>query len=204
MTVTQLPWEEVDWLEAVTVWIHARLAERGWRAVGPVEVVHRRAWSAFARVPTSGGLVYFKAAAPSVRFEAGLAKALARWRPDCMLPILAVDAERGWLLSPDAGVTLRSVSASPEHFAHWRALLPLYVGVQRESVPRVAELLALGMPDRRLAQRTEQQQEWKQALVRLKARREANRQRGIYAGDLVAEVRSARDEQLGRLWPKSS
>src|SRR2546428_6438316 len=152
MTVAQLPWEEVDWLEAVTVWIHARLAEHGLRAVGPVEVVHRRAWSAFARVPTSGGLVYFKAVAPSVRFEAALAEALARWRPDCMLPIRAVDAERGWLLSPEAGVTLRSLSASREYFTHWHALLPRYVGVQGESVPRVAELLALGMPDRRLAQ----------------------------------------------------
>jgi len=152
MVSVSLPWEEAGWLEAVTAWIHARLAERGWRADGPLEVVHRRAWSAFARVPTSGGLVYFKGAAPSVRFEAALAEALARWRPDCMLPILAVDAERGWLLSPDAGVTLRSLSASPEYFTHWHALLPLYVGVQREFAPRLPELLALGTPDRRLAQ----------------------------------------------------
>src|SRR5207237_3974448 len=121
---------------------------------------------AFACVPTSGepptsdqsrswepgGLVYFKAAALSVRFEAALAEALARWRPDCMLPILAVDVARGWLLSPDAGVTLRSLIGSPEYFAHWRTLLPLYVGVQREFAERVPELLALGMPDRRLAQ----------------------------------------------------
>ena len=50
MTAVSLPWEEVGWLEEVTAWIHARLALRGLRAVGPVEVVHRRAWSAFARM----------------------------------------------------------------------------------------------------------------------------------------------------------
>jgi len=140
--IIQLPWEQPGWLAQVTSWIHSRLAEHGRRANAPVEVVHRRAWSAFARVPTSGGPVYFKAAAPSVRFQAPLAEALAHWRPDCMLPILAVDAERGWLLSPGAGVTLRSLIASPEYFTHWHALLPLYVGVQRESVPRLPALLA--------------------------------------------------------------
>ena len=94
------------------------------------------------------------------------------------------------------------------HLMRVQVLLEL---AQRRALSRIAKRegrsvsdVLREMIDRGLAQRTEQQQEWKQALVRLKARREANRQRGIYAGDLVAEVRSARDEQRGRLWPKAS
>jgi hypothetical protein len=78
-------------------------------------------------------------------------QALARLRPDCTVTLLAVDRSRGWMLSADAGATLRSTSASVEQIEHWLQLLPLYVELQLEMTDHVPELLALGMPDRRLA-----------------------------------------------------
>jgi hypothetical protein len=48
---------------------------------GPVEELHRRAWSAMLRLPIRGGSAYFKAAAPAHAHEAALTEALARWRP---------------------------------------------------------------------------------------------------------------------------
>jgi hypothetical protein len=148
----QLPWEQADWYEHAGAWIQAELEQLGRRLSGPIEWVHTRAWSVFARVPTREGAVYFKAPLPPPGFEAALTQTLARWRPDCMLPVLAVDLDRGWMLSADAGVTLRSLGQTPAQLEHWHKILPLYVEVQIELATRVAEMLALGAPDRRLAQ----------------------------------------------------
>ena len=150
MTSIGLPWEQPGWLEQVSAWIDTELNHQSIGVTGPVEVLHRRAWSAFARVPTTSGLFYFKAPSPSFKFEAALAQALTRWRPDCMLPILAVDLDRGWILSADAGVTLRSLGQTIEQLPHWHTILPLFAEVQIELATRVEELVALGTPDRRL------------------------------------------------------
>lgn len=148
----RLPWEEPNWLTEVAAWIDDQLAAHGWRATGSVELLHERPWSAFARVPTDRGGAYFKAPAPAFRYEAALTQALARWRPDCTAPLLAVDRERGWLLSADAGPTLRTASPDAEgQLAHWIKLLPFYAEHQIEMAEHVPELLALGVPDRRLA-----------------------------------------------------
>jgi aminoglycoside/choline kinase family phosphotransferase len=102
------------------------------------------------RIPTSAGDVYFKAKAPVHQFEAGLAEALARWRPDCAPPVLAVDVNRGWLLLADAGTRLRDLDAE-EHLAHWERILPLYAAFQIELADRLDELLALRVRNLRLA-----------------------------------------------------
>lgn len=148
----QLPWEQPDWLEHVTAWIRAQLATRGWQITAPIEVLHQRPWSTFARITTDHSLVYFKAPAPMFAYEAGLTQALAEWRPDCTVPLLAADVERGWILSADAGITLRQDGQSVTQIEHWLKLLPLYSELQIELADRVPALLALGLPDRRLEQ----------------------------------------------------
>lgn len=148
----QLPWEQLDWLEQVTLWIQSQLTVRGWQSVGPVELVRLRPWSAFARMLTTNGLVYFKAPAPDCQYEAAVTQALMRWRPDYTVPLLAVEFERGWLLSADAGPTLHDVCPSLDQLEHWPKLLPQCVELQIEMAEHVPKLLALGLFDRRLAQ----------------------------------------------------
>lgn len=148
----ELPWEHPAWLEQATAWIHAQLEAHGYQAAGPVELLHQRPWSSFARVATARGDVYFKAPAPSFRYEAGLTQFLARLRPDCTVPLLAVDHERGWLLTPHAGITLRAADPSAGQIDHWLKVLPFYAELQLEMAAHLPDLLALGMYDRRLAQ----------------------------------------------------
>ncbi|MDQ4074849.1 MAG: phosphotransferase [Chloroflexota bacterium] len=148
----QLPCEQPEWLDQVTEWIDTQLGAQGWQVVGPVELLHQRPWSSFARVPTADGVVYFKAPAPAYRYEAALTEVLARWRPDCTVPLLGVDLDRGWMLSADAGVTLREVDPSAGQIEHWLNVLPLCVDLQIEMAAHVPELLRLGVPDRRLTE----------------------------------------------------
>lgn len=147
----QLPWQQPDCLENVTAWIHDHLAAANIHPTGAVELLHQRPWSSFARITTGHGIVYFKAPAPAFTYEAAVTQALAGWRPDCTVPLLAVDLDQGWMLSLDAGVTLRTASPSADQVEDWVRILPFYVDLQIEMAARVPELLALGMPDRRLA-----------------------------------------------------
>ena len=147
----ELPWDQPGWMAEVTAWIEHQLAALGWRIDGPVEVVHQRAWSTFLQAPTNHGIVYFKAPEPSSVFEAALTEALAGWRPDCTVSVLATDTQRGWLLSADSGVTLRSLTRSPDQIEHWLKILPIYAELQIELANRVPEVLAMGAPDHRPA-----------------------------------------------------
>jgi hypothetical protein len=103
------------------------------------------------RVPTDVGDHYFKATSPELAYEPALTAALAQWRPDCIAPMLAIDAERGWMLMPDGAPTLRSVIAAERDIWRWEQVLPLYAGLQIDMIERRDDLLALGALDRRLA-----------------------------------------------------
>jgi hypothetical protein len=146
----KLPWDEPGWHGQAAEWIADQLAANGWNAVGPVETVHQRIWSIFMRVPTNRGAAFFKAPAPPF-YEAPLTQALDHWRPDCTVPLMGVELKRGWLLSADAGSTLRSIGQTPAQVEHWLKALPIYAGLQIEMAEHVGELLSFGTPDRRLA-----------------------------------------------------
>lgn len=149
--INKLPWDMPGWQEDVTTWIAGRLAEKGLRATGPVEIVHQRPWSAFVRQPTDQGLVHFKAPAPMYAHEVPLTETMLHLRPDLTLPLLGSDAQRGWMLSADAGVTFRALGQTTEQLQHWEVLLPLYAELQIQLAPHVTTLLSHGVPDRRLA-----------------------------------------------------
>jgi hypothetical protein len=145
-----LPWSQPDWLEEVTAWIDAAV-ER----TGPIEELHRRAWSAMLRMPTAEGSAYFKASAPAHAHEAGLTEVLARRRPECTVALLAVDTGRSWMLMRDSGEMLRSVLEREPSFERLESLFATYAGLQLELAPHGKELLALRVPNRSLARVTE-------------------------------------------------
>jgi hypothetical protein len=103
------------------------------------------------RVPTEAGDVYFKANTAALRHEAALVTLLAKRRPDGVPPLLAVDLERGWMLMGDAGTQLRELLTRERELTRWFDVLPLYAGVQIDLMPDADELVALGVPDLRLA-----------------------------------------------------
>ena len=146
-----IAWTRPEWQAEAHTWIQAQLAEQQMIAAGDIAQVHVRPWSSVLRVPTTAAELYFKACAPALSHEPALTQVLSQWRPDCIPNVVAIDAARGWLLMRDCGVTLRSVTHGIGDLYHWRELLPQYARLQIETAPRAAELLALGVPDRRPA-----------------------------------------------------
>ena len=147
----QLRWVEPAWLAEATGWIRAQLDRRGIGLAGAIEQPHVRWWSTVLRVPTSEGDLYFKATAPAHAFEAALTEVLHGLFPGRVPQLLAVDRRRGWLLMRDGGVRLREVVRSVADLGRWEELLPLYGELQLGLAPQAGELLALGVPDERLA-----------------------------------------------------
>ncbi len=118
-------------------WIRAQV-----EPTGPREIVRERAWATTWRLLTTSGVFWFKACAPTHRFEAELVRLLAAGWPDLLPAVAAADVERGWLLLADAGTSFESLGNRPEL---WLKLLPAYAELQRDaSVPHAVPDRTLG------------------------------------------------------------
>jgi len=115
---------------------------------GDIELVKDRPWSLVAKVPTTSGLMWFKENRGETGYEAPLLAALARLAPGRVLEPVAIDAERGWSLTPDGGPTLREVDAVPD-LRHWERMLADHADFQHHLGVHTAELIDLGVPDQR-------------------------------------------------------
>lgn len=144
-------WEDPAWVATAHGWIADRLGELGLTRTGEIEQPHVRDWSTVMRVPTETGDVWFKANAQVLAFEAGLVALLAERRPDVVPPPLAWDATTGWMLMADAGSMLRAVDPEEPWLDGWHDVLPRYAALQVAMTDEVEALLALGVPDLRLA-----------------------------------------------------
>ena len=145
-----LPWTQSDWQENALAWIDQELTSQGIQIEGPLEILHMRTWSAFAAIPTSGGIVYFKTPSIENAFEAALTQKLVQLRPDCMVKLLAIDLEQGWTLSADSGEVLRNSIQTVDDLGHWDRVVPYYAEFQIDLAPHLTDLLNTGAPDRRL------------------------------------------------------
>jgi hypothetical protein len=146
MTATD-DWTRTDWLREARDWIEERLAERGSTITGDVEQPHVEWWSTALRVPTSEGVVFFKASRPKDAFEGPLTELVAGVMPARTAEVLANDVDRAWMLTRDAGRRLREAVAGDAQLAEWEQLLPRYAELQITMAARARELLEIGVPD---------------------------------------------------------
>lgn len=148
--MTDLPWDQPAFLADASAWLDARLRELGIQRTGEIEQPHAFWWSTALRILTADGVLWFKASQPEGAFEAALTPVLAERWPDRTVEVLAAEPGRGWMLTRDAGTRLRDLRDG-QVVEHWEALLPRYAEMQLGMVARVGEMLALGVPDLRLA-----------------------------------------------------
>ncbi len=145
MTQPDLIWTRPEWLTEAVAWIRERV-----EVTGEIEQPHVRWWSTVLRVPTTEGVLWFKAATPINAFEPALTEELARLRPELITELVDTEPDRGWMLSRDAGVRLRELIVSVDDLVRWDEALPQYAELQLAAAPHAARLLALGVPDERL------------------------------------------------------
>jgi hypothetical protein len=128
-------------------WARQELDVRG---ITPRELVWERVrpWSLVAKITTAGEPFWLKVNLGDTLYESGLLRLLGTLAPAHVVVPLAVDAANGWSLSPHGGATLRE-SHPTFDTAVWERLLAEYAELQRELMPHVRDLLAVGVPDLR-------------------------------------------------------
>ncbi len=151
------PWFARGWFAGAERWLRAAAKEAGYEPTGPVEQFRTWSISSVLRVPTTRGMVYFKASADMPLFvnEAVVTRALSSMFPEFVPAPLAIDARRDWLALPDFGAEVR-----------WDAPLDVidifrhFAQLQMASVKHVDRLLEAGCIDRRLDWLAREQKEW--------------------------------------------
>ena len=146
-----LPWRDPGWLAGAQAWIDECLAELGLTRTGAPEQPHVRPWATVLRVPTDGGVVWLKATDESLRHEATIVERIVRRQCDAAPPLLVADAAKGLMLTADAGERLREVCPRERSLDRWLDVLPRYARIQLGLAGDATQLLAAGVPDRRLA-----------------------------------------------------
>jgi hypothetical protein len=147
----KLQWEDPSWLRQVSDWIHVEAYHQYIDIAGPIQQPHIYPWSTVMRVPTNVGTLFFKATAAETIYETALTKTLAGWFPDRLPDLVAVDTKRGWMLMRDGGEMLRATIRPAKDIAPWKPVISLFSELQMGTAEHVDELLALGVPDWRLA-----------------------------------------------------
>lgn len=151
MTESTLKWEDSAWLKKVHEWIKAQTEKYNIKISGEIEQPHMYPWSTVLRVPTDQGNLFFKATAAETVYETALTQKLAEYYPAHLPKLIATDTTQGWMLMRDAGEALRGSIRPNKDIKPWTPVIKLLSEVQVGCVDHVAELLALGIPDWRIA-----------------------------------------------------
>jgi hypothetical protein len=134
-------WTGAEWRAEVTEWIRTVTAHHGLRITAECRQPRIRFWSTQLTVPTDAGVFWFKENCPGQSFEARLVALLAELTPDQVVAPLAVEPERGWLLTPDGGETLPYSG----DLDIWLRVVTEWAQMQRRLADHVAQLQDAGV-----------------------------------------------------------
>ncbi|MFY1654349.1 hypothetical protein ACN27J_26145 [Solwaraspora sp. WMMB762] len=142
-------WAVPGWFDEASRWMRDQAEAAGLTPSGPVGQYVVSPYSCTLRLPADGGLLYFKAAPQAFAHEPRLVQALSEWFPDSVPRVVAIEADRHWLLTRDIAPysMIEDVTRDIDVYA---AAVSRYAQMQVETAARTDEFLALGLPDRRL------------------------------------------------------
>ncbi|MFG2994623.1 phosphotransferase family protein [Streptomyces sp. NPDC048257] len=144
-----LPWTREGWYATAAAWADEQLRRAGNTPVGAPEQPFLRVWSFQLRIPVAHGAAYFKASPPVFGHEAEVTRLLSDRFPDSIPRVLAIDAQRHWMLTDDFGPVHRPASA--EAVEGYARMVPQLATIQRFTEGHARALGAAGCPDHRTA-----------------------------------------------------
>jgi len=115
--------------------------------VGPVVAMDQaklRPWATVWQVRTEHRRFYAKQNCPGQSFEAGLLVLLTELAPSYVVPVAAIEPERGLLLTPDQGQEFGE-SVAEDDLDSWRRLVVRAMELARVVMPHAEALLASGL-----------------------------------------------------------
>ena len=147
----QLIWLDPAWQKDAHNWIRSQAEHSSIQLTSEIEQPHVYHWSTVMRVSSNEGTLFFKATASEIIQEIALTQKLAEWYPDDMPELVAVDTARGWMLMRNGGEPLRASIRPTQDIKPWKPVITRYAELQIGLAQHVDEMLALGIPNHRLA-----------------------------------------------------
>lgn len=138
-------WSGEAFLAERDAWVAAEAARRGIELTGEREQRQLRPWSGATRFAAVGGDLWFKVNAVGTRFEGTLVGLLAELQPGLVPDVLAVDPERGWSLTRDAGPVMREAAPPGELWDAWTGVVARYAEAQVRIAEHPGPVLATGV-----------------------------------------------------------
>ncbi len=141
------PWFRPGWHTATAAWVRTAALASGFTLAAPPRQIKASDSCEVRCFPTTGGDLYFKATGPAARHEAVLTEHLDKAHPGKTVSVVATNPAEGWLLMREVGgESLRSRKEKP---LYQRAIRE-YAELQVREAQHAADLLAMGVPDRRI------------------------------------------------------
>ena len=131
-------WSSPEFRAELAAWLDEQAGAVG--TVRGLEATKHRAWSTVWRVEAEAGVFWAKQNCRLQSFEAALVADLAAIAPGAVVPVTAIDRDRGFLLTPDQGAVLEDRGDVTDP-AVWQRLVTVAGELQRDVVRHVDELV---------------------------------------------------------------
>ncbi|MGH3361911.1 MAG: hypothetical protein ACRDOM_05575 [Nocardioides sp.] len=131
-------WASEGFRDELSAWVSEQVG-----AVTAIEPAKQRAWASVWRVETETGVFFAKQNCQLQSFEAVLLARLAEQAPEYVVPVTAIDAARGLLLTPDQGPVFGDTVG--DDLETWCAVVAAGAELQRRLAPDVALLVDAGL-----------------------------------------------------------
>jgi len=140
------PWARRGWFVQARAWIVEQCARLGVRVSGPITQIRTWRRCCLLTIPTSEGLLYFKALPLASAHEIALLELLVQHVPARVVQVVATHADHQWLLMADLrGEPL----VSTREMTQWERCVRDYAALQVAMTSQQNALLTLGCPDHR-------------------------------------------------------
>lgn len=136
-------WKSAAWQSQVQSWVSQVLATFNLEQTGPMSEPRIRFWSVLLTVPTDHGKLWFKENNPGQFQEASIVAALAGIAPEHVVAPLAIEPTKGWMISPDHGATLATLTSSD--YALWARVLTDFANLQQQAASHGKRLMDAGL-----------------------------------------------------------
>ena len=133
-------WSSSAFHDLATRWVADECARQSIDLTGDRDQPHCRPWSSTISYETTAGRMWFKVNGSGTRHEPPLVAALSGLVPQLVPELVAVDLDRGWSLSRDAGPVMRSTATPDELWSTWETLLVRYADAQLQLATAVPVL----------------------------------------------------------------
>jgi Phosphotransferase enzyme family len=139
-----IPWTSNGWFDVAEIWIQEQIQSQGLRAIAPIELVKNWALAIILRVPTTEGMIYFKAASPLFAQEAKFTGILAQRYRQNLPEVLATQPDKSWILMREINGELLENQGD---ILHWEAALNQWAKFQILAIEHRPDLIACGWVD---------------------------------------------------------